>query len=257
MREGRIIQSQDQHGGSTALEIFDDLEGLSRAGAALFITEAKRAVEVSGRFTVALAGGSTPRRTYELLAEPPLREKVAWAPVHIFWGDERCVPLDDPRSNEHMARLALLDRVPIPSDHIHPIACLSDPAKSATDYETALHEAFPGGTARFDLIFLGLGEDGHTASLIPGDPALGEHERWTAAVVSKDPGRVTLTYTVLNQGSIVAFLVSGATKSDALRQVLEDTNAADSLPAARVRPVNGILRFLVDAPAASRLTNRT
>ena len=239
------------------MEVFDDLEALSHAAAALFVTEAKRAVEVNGRFTVALAGGGTPRRTYELLAEPPLREEVEWASVHMFWGDERCVSQDDPRSNERMARLAFLDRLPIPSDHIHPFSCLSDPAKAATAYENALHEAFTGGTPRFDLIFLGLGEDGHTASLIPGDPAVDERGRWTAPVESKDPGRVTLTYVVLNQGSIVAFLVSGADKGEALRQVLEDSNAANSLPAARVRPVNGILRFLVDASAASRLAYRT
>ncbi|OGO69967.1 MAG: 6-phosphogluconolactonase [Chloroflexi bacterium RBG_19FT_COMBO_62_14] len=238
------------------VEIFDDLEALSHAAAALFVTEAKRAVEVSGRFTVVLAGGSTPRRTYELLAEPPLREQVEWASVHIYWGDERCVPPDDPHSNEHMARQALLDRVPIPSDHIHPFSCHSDAAKAATDYEDALREAFTGGTPRFDLIYLGLGEDGHTASLIPGDPALDEHERWTAAVESKDPGRVTLTYAVLNQGSIVAFLVSGANKGDALRQVLDDSNPTNSLPAARVRPVNGILRYLVDTSAASKLAER-
>ena len=256
MRKGRIIQSQDQHGGSPAVEIFEDLEALSRAAAALFITEAKRAVEVSGRFTVALAGGSTPRRTYELLAEPPLREDVEWASVHIFWGDERCVSPDDPRSNENMARLALLDRVPIPSDHIHPISCITGPAKAATGYETTLHEAFPGGAPRLDLIFLGLGEDGHTASLFAGDPALDEHERWTAAVESKHPGRVTLTYAVLNQGSIVVFLVSGANKREALRQVLDDSNATNSLPAARVRPVNGFLRYLVDTSAASGLADR-
>jgi 6-phosphogluconolactonase len=242
------------HDRNVELEVFDDLEALSRAAARMFVTTAESAIAASGRFTVALAGGGTPRRTYELLAEPRTREKVRWEVVHVFWGDERCVPPDDPRSNARMARQALLDRVPLPKENIHPILSMDDPRESAADYEAVLRTSFRETLPGFDLIFLGMGEDGHTASLFPGSPALDEIRGWVAAVPSKDPPRVTLTYPVLNNALIVAFLVSGENKAEALQRVLEGSPAQDSLPAARIWPLNGTIHFLVDRAAASKLS---
>jgi 6-phosphogluconolactonase len=223
---------------------------LSQAAAGLFVITARRAITASGRFTVALAGGGTPRRTYELLAEPRLRDEVRWEAVHVFWGDERCVPPDDARSNARMARLALLDRVPIPTKNVHPMSWMDDPSESAADYEAVLRTSFESKLPGLDLIFLGIGEDGHTASLFPGSPALDENRGWVAAVPSKDPPRVTLTCPVLNNALIVAFLVSGENKAEVLQRVLHPSPADDALPAARIRPVNGSLRFLIDQAAA-------
>ena len=243
--------SQDR---DKVVEIFDDLEGLSQAAAKTFVATANSAVEANGRFTVALSGGGTPRRTYELLAQPRLRDRVRWEAVHVFWGDERCVPADDPRSNVRMAWLALLDHVAIPAEQVHPVLYMVDPRESAADYDATLHLTFDQTLPRFDLVLLGMGEDGHTASLFPGTAALDETERWAAAVESKDPPRVTLTYPVLNNASTVVFLVSGANKADALQRVIDGPSAEESLPAARVNPRQGSLKFLVDRAAAGRLS---
>ena len=164
------------------IEVYPDLESLSRAAAALLVRQANLAVAARGRFSVALAGGATPRRTYELLAAPPLADRAPWDRVHVFWGDERCVPLTDPRSNARLAKEAWLDRVPIPGHQIHPLNCALDPAAAARQYEAQLREFFAGQPPILDLVLLGLGDDGHTASLFPGTTVLAETERWAAAV---------------------------------------------------------------------------
>lgn len=246
----------NSHDRAMKVEIFDDLEGLSRAAAGLFVESATGAVSTGGRFTVALAGGGTPRRAYQLLAEPRLRDQVPWESVHVYWGDERCVPPEDPRSNVRMARRTLLDHVSIPQDQIHPILWLDDPRDSAADYAAVLRTTFEHKLPRLDLILLGMGEDGHTASLFPGTPALTETESWVAAVLTKDLPRVTLTYPVLNNAARVAFLVSGANKAEALHRVIDGSYEIDPPPAARVRPDRGTLRFLIDRDAASQLEAR-
>jgi 6-phosphogluconolactonase len=237
--------------------VYSDLEALSRAAAELFAQRAARAASEGGRFSVALAGGNTPRRTYELLAEPPFRDRVPWQKAHVFWGDERCVPADDPRSNAGMARQALLDRVPIPPVQIHPIDCTQLPADAAARYEDLLHQFF-GPSPRFDLILLGLGENGHTASLFPAAPALREYERWVAEVrvADQDPDRVTFTPPLINQAAMIAFLVSGAAKAQVLRKVLTDPAHATRLPAQLIHPTGGELRWLVDQQAGRLLESR-
>ena len=155
------------------IEVYPDLESLSRAAAALLVKQANLAVAARGRFSVALSGGATPRRTYELLAAPPLVDQAPWDRVHVFWGDERCVPLNDSRSNARLAKEAWLDRVPIPADQIHPLNCAHDPAAAARQYEAQLREFFAGQPPILDLVLLGLGEDGHTASLFPGTRGAG------------------------------------------------------------------------------------
>ena len=237
------------------IAVYADREALGRGAAGLFAQAAVRAVEERGRFAVLLAGGETPRRTYELLAEEPFRSRVPWERLHVFWGDERCVPADDPRNNALMARRALLDRVPIPASQLHPLDCAASPEKGAADYEALLGAFFAGALPSFDLVFLGLGDDGHTASLFPGSTALDERQRWTIATrrPGEEIGRVTATLPLLNRAALVAFLVSGKSKAAVLRQVLAEEGDPRRLPALLVRPAAGELHWLVDRDAASLL----
>ncbi|HXF70791.1 MAG TPA: 6-phosphogluconolactonase [Thermoflexus sp.] len=235
------------------LWIFSDPEALSRAAATLFARRARQAIRRSGRFAVALSGGQTPRQAYEWLARSPCRDAVEWDRVHVFWGDERCVPFEDPRNNARMAFEALLNHVPIPQDQIHPIACADDPKAAAARYERILRDFFGERPARFDLVFLGLGEDGHTASLFPFSPALEEQVRWVVAVEEATPPRVTLTFPLLNQARLVAFLVSGANKAGILREVLRSPPNLRQRPAQGIRPIGGRVLWLVDRAAGSLL----
>lgn len=235
------------------LRIYSDFQALSRAVAEAFADAMARG-PAKGRLSVALAGGSTPRRAYELLAADPLRQEIAWGRVHVFFGDERCVPPTDPRSNERMAREVLLDRVPIPREQIHPIRCGSDSRAEARRYEALLLRWF-GGSPRLDLALLGLGEDGHTASLKPGSAALGERERLVAAVPDRGEGfdRLTLTAPALNGAREVVFAVSGRSKAPALREVLEGHRRPSQFPAQLIHPAGGEPLWLADEAAAALL----
>jgi 6-phosphogluconolactonase len=205
------------------------------------------------RLVVALSGGSTPRRLYELLAAPPRRDRIPWERIHWFWGDERFVPPDHPDSNYRMVREAMLSRVAIPAGNIHPVPTVGlDPEEAARAYEREL-QAVHGGDrlepARplFDVTLLGLGSDGHTASLFPGAAALEERQRWVVAVVGAKPEpRISLTFPTLDSSRNVAFLVAGEGKRAVFARVLAGDRA---LPAARVRPV-GRLWFFLDRAAA-------
>jgi 6-phosphogluconolactonase len=239
------------------IRIYSDFASLSLGAAELFVAKAEAAIKARGRFSVALSGGSTPEKSYETLARKPLRDRVAWSHVHIFWGDERCVPPADPRGNALMAKRALLDHVPIPATHIHPIHCAESPESAARQYEELLRSFLAGGPPRLDLILLGLGENGHTASLFPDTWALREHERWSAAVYVAEQGlyRVTLTPPIINRATSVAFIVSGASKAQVLKEVLEGPRDPMRLPAQLVQPElhGGDVCWLADSEAASRL----
>jgi len=237
------------------IRVYADQEALSRAAAELFADKACRAVSERGRFIVLLAGGETPRRCYEILAEAPVRDLIPWDAVHVFWGDERCVPDDDPRSNAAMARRALLDHVPIPASQIHPITCAGAPREGAAKYGRLLRAYFGGGPPRFDLVFLGLGENGHTASLFPGTAVLEERQRWVAEVYVAEERlhRVTLTAPAINQAALVAFLAAGERKAEVLREVLEGTPDPHRIPARLISPADGKLLWLVDRAAARLL----
>jgi 6-phosphogluconolactonase len=232
---------------------------LSHAAAKLFAEEARRAVEARGRFCVLLSGGETPRRAYEILSQQPLRDIVPWAQVHFFFGDERYVPPEDPLSNARMARQALLDHVPVPAAHIHSIPYFSSPLESAVKYEDLLHAFFTNGPPRFDLVFLGLGENGHTASLFPGTTAIEERERWVTEVFVEEQGlyRITLTVPVFNRAALVAFIVAGGGKALILRDVLEGVMDPHRIPAQLIKPVSGTLLWLVEREAARLLERCT
>ncbi len=234
--------------GAAKLEVAADPEALARL-AADRILALSRATE--GAVAISLSGGSTPRPLYRLLVETPYREALPWPRLHWFWGDERFVPWEDPESNYRMAREALFDHAPVPPQNIHAIATTGTPAEAARAYERRL-KAFYGsqtldrGRPLFDLMLLGLGEDGHTASLFPGSPVLDERARWVAEVEGSRPEtRLTLTYPVLESSRLTVFLVAGKGKAGILKRALAGDTA---LPAARLRP-RGELVWLVDAAA--------
>lgn len=229
---------------SAHIEVGADLEAVARR-AAEWITDLARAGE--GRFTIALSGGSTPRRLYQLLAAPPFRDVLPWPRIHWFWGDERVVPWDHPDSNYGMAHAALLAHVPAPPQNVHGIATAGEPEAAARAYERVLKSYYGADRldpARplFDVQLLGLGADGHTASLIPGTPVLDERERWVAEVAHGRPeARITLTYPALESSRHTAFLVAGADKRGALARVLEGDR---TLPAGRLEPQGDLTWFL-------------
>jgi 6-phosphogluconolactonase len=201
---------------------------------------------------VALAGGGTPRRTYELLAEPPHRAAVPWGLCQVFFGDERCVPPDHADSNHRMAREALLSRVPIPPAQVHRIRGEAEDADAEAARAEAELRAALGPAPRLDLAVLGMGPDGHVASLFPGSPALAEERRLALAVVAAKPPprRITLTLPALCAAEAALFLVAGAEKAERVAEVL--SGRAPDLPASRVRPAGESI-WLLDAAAASRL----
>jgi ribose 5-phosphate isomerase len=238
------------------VQVVADSAALARAAAEHIVRSAGEAIAARGRFVLALSGGSTPRAAYAGLALPPLAGGVDWERVHLVWGDERCVPPDHPDSNYRMAREILLDRVPIPPKQIHRIPGEPSPTAAAEGYERLLRSLV--GESGIDLVLLGLGADGHTASLFPGRPAVRERVRWVVADEAGDGGsRITLTPAAFDRARAVLFLVEGADKAETVREVLEGPKTPDRLPAQAVRPARGRLSWLVDRAAGSRLCRVT
>ena len=246
-----------------AVHLVPDADALYRAGAAEFVRLADEAVMAKGSFTVALSGGATPKGLYGLLAtDPRLRGQVRWDQIHVFWGDERHVPPTDAESNYRMAHEALLSKGPIPPAHVYRIKSEApDASHAADDYEQTLRGFFrvsAGQLPRFDLVFLGLGPEAHTASLFPGTKALHEMQRlvvstWVGKFFTE---RITLTPPVLKHAACVIFLVSGDDKALPLKAVLEGPYEPEQLPAQLIRPEHGRLLWLVDRDAASLLRAR-
>jgi 6-phosphogluconolactonase len=235
------------------LEVLANPEALANRVADWLLAAALGAHEP---FAVALSGGSTPRRLYELLASPPYRESFPWARTHWFWGDERFVPHDSARSNYRMAREAMLARAPVPPANVHPVPTEGPtPDAAALSYERELKRFYGASTLApdrplFDVTFLGLGPEGHIASLFPGTAILQERTRWVGAVIGAEAEpRITLTYPALESSRQVAFLVTGAAKRAVLEQLLRGD---PDLPAAHLHPVHGTLRLFVDRAAAPR-----
>jgi 6-phosphogluconolactonase len=230
---------------------------LARQAAAEFTKVAQLSLRDKGRFTVALSGGSTPRALYSLLATPEFSRQISWPQVHLFWGDERCVPADHPDSNYRMVCESLLAKIEIPPVNIHRMAGEKDPLTAAAEYEQELRTAFqlaPGAFPRFDLILLGLGDDGHTASLFPGSDALKETQRLVVAnyVAKFNAHRLTLTFPVLNHGAAVIFLVAGANKAPVVKEILRDDRQPAPFPAAQIQPLDGRLVWLLTGDAAPK-----
>ena len=243
--------------------IVEDLQALSRTAAELFVTRADAVLKEKPFFTVALSGGSTPKDLYTQLASGRgIRNKIEWQKVHFFWGDERHVAPDHPQSNFRMANDAMLTSLPLAPQNIHRIPSEdTDADRAARRYEQELIRFFQlraNQYPRFDLIWLGLGSDGHTASLFPQSAALTEKKRLVAAnwVEKIQSHRITMTPAVLNHAECIIFLVSGAHKAGSLKQVLEGGDRAEQLPAQLIQPLHGKLYWLIDRAAAGELEHK-
>jgi 6-phosphogluconolactonase len=238
------------------LLIFPHRDELYQTAAGMFVQFARQAVKQNGRFTVALSGGGTPQPLYRLLSQPPFRDEVPWENTHLFWGDERLVSPNDRESSYGMTARLLLNHVPIPPAHVHRARGEMDAVTAVTDYTTQLAELSPPWP-RFDLILLGMGHDGHTASLFPGPIHQQEQSGPVMAVTAQYDGRpaqrITFTPRLINDAHHILFLVTGANKASALRAVLAGDYNPELWPAQRIRPGDGDVIWLVDMAAASSI----
>jgi 6-phosphogluconolactonase len=237
------------------ITVCDDEEELAGAAADLFVARSEQALIRRGRFLVALSGGATPRRLYELLASPSYCDRVDWKRTEIFWVDEHCVPPDHPDSNYRMANELLLSKVPLEEKQVHRIRGEEDPELAAKIYGIEVSAYMPRSLHTFDLAVLGMGIDGHTASLFPGDPALSVTEQVAVAVVPKGQQhqRITITMPVLNNVVTALFLVAGPEKAATVREILDEGNPK-GYPAGLVFPARGELFWYLDSNAASLLS---
>ncbi len=234
------------------VRVFDDLAALSRAAAEAAADTLARAARAEGRCALVLSGGSTPRTMYQLLASE-WRDRIPWAVLHVFWGDDRYVPHDDARSNYRMAKETLLDYVQLPPSNVHPMPTYTaDPGLAAHRYEVTIREYFAGGSPRFDLVLLGLGEDAHTASLFPGSPALTERTRWVVPVTApaEPPVRLTLTLPALAHAGAIYVLAAGPEKAQAFAHAMAAASDPALYPAAAVRRLATPVTWWVDEQAA-------
>ena len=242
------------------LHTYKNVEALSEAVAkwiADFITET---LKKQSRFTISLSGGSTPQRLHKILAASPYKEQIDWSKLHIFWGDERAVPFEDSRNNAKMAYDTLLNFVPVPASQIHVMRTDLGPEESAIEYEKILHQYFDKTLAgspstSFDLVLLGMGDDGHTLSLFPGTEVIHEERAWVKAffLPAQDMYRITLTRPIVNRAARVAFLAAGAGKAHALHEVLKGVYNPDLYPSQTIKPSPGELHWFVDEAATAEL----
>jgi 6-phosphogluconolactonase len=246
------------------LHVYKNADELSQAVAKWIADDIAATLKRQDRFTIALSGGSTPKLLHKILAAAPYKDQIDWSKLHIFWGDERDVPFTDDRNNAKMAFDTLLNFVPVPPYHIHKMRTDIAPEASAAEYETILHHYFDatlaGGTGAapphsFDLVLLGMGDDGHTLSLFPGTAAVHEEKAWTIAYFLKaqEMYRITLTKTIVNRAARVAFLTTGTGKAHALKEVLKGAYNPDLYPSQEIKPVPGELHWFVDEAAAAGL----
>ena len=232
------------------------VDELSEKVAGWLVEQVNEVLKKKDRFTIALAGGNTPKKLYSLLASDRYKDKIDWNRMHFFFGDERFVPFDDERNNAKMAHLALLDRVPVNPKNIHVIQTVGpEPEESAADYDQLLHAFFDDQPNTFDLVLLGLGNDAHTLSLFPGYPVIKENKKWVSAfyLQSQEMYRVTLTPPVVNKAARVAFLVSGGDKAASLYHVVSSEHDPALYPAQIIQPFSGGLYWFIDEAAAADL----
>ena len=259
------------------LNISQNIEELNWQFAEWIISYANDVLQKQGRFTIALSGGSTPKKLYQLLATDEFKNKIDWTKLHVFWGDERYIPFNDDRNNAKMAFDTLLNHVPVPSSQIHIMQTNITADESASEYEKLLKQYFPEAASykfgdlsdntgnsdqsisnspkTFDLVLLGLGDNAHTLSLFPGEEIIHEKNNWVKSVFVKEVNmqRITLTAPVVNLSGAVSFLVSGQEKADAVSHVLLNDCIPDMYPAQVIKPLNGELYWFLDEAAATRL----
>lgn len=238
------------------LHVYKDGEALSQAAAKWIALRIGATLTSQDRFTIALSGGSTPKRLHQILAQAPYKEQIDWSKLHIFWGDERAVPFEDSRNNAKMAYDTLLNFVPVPPAQIHVMRTDIDPEASAAAYEKILHQYFDNTPFSFDLVLLGMGDDGHTLSLFPGMEIVHEEKAWAKAfyLPAQSMSRITLTKTIVNKSAAVAFLTAGTAKAHALKEVLRGAYNPDLYPSQEIKP-SGELHWFVDEAAAASITS--
>lgn len=239
-----------------AIHIYDSAQDVATAIGAWICDLIEERLKKNPRFSFVLSGGNTPRSLYQLLAIPPYFDKIAWDRLDFFWGDERFVPFEDERNNARMAFDSLLNHVPVSSDQIHPMETSISPADSVKQYNQLLREYFLANQVKgFDLVLLGMGDDGHTLSLFPGTSVVNENEAWVNEfyLASQQMHRITLTKVLVNQSAFIAFMATGTGKAHALREVLEGEYQPNLYPSQVIKPANGELHWFVDKPAASAL----
>ena len=237
------------------LHISKDIEALSQSFADWLVAYIKEVLAKRDRFTIALSGGSTPKKLYQLLASDNYSEQISWERLHFFWGDERYVPFTDDRNNAKMAFDELLDHVPVVKKQVHVIQTDIDPQESAAAYEKLLHPYFDNQPHSFDLVLLGLGDNAHTLSLFPGYEVVMEHKKWVLGFYLKEQEmyRITLTAAVVNLAARVAFLVSGGDKAAAVYHIIASEHDPGLYPGQIVQPFNGELYWFCDEAAAADL----
>jgi 6-phosphogluconolactonase len=243
------------------LHVYADANQLSQAAAQWITDLISTTLKKRDRFTIALSGGSTPKALHRLLAAPPYKNQIDWSKMHIFWGDERAVPFEDDRNNAKMAYETLLNFVTVPASQIHVMRTDIGPDESAAEYEKVLHQYFdstPGASSlpnSFDLVLLGMGDDGHTLSLFPGMPIVHEEKAWAKAfwLPAQDMYRITLTKTIVNKAAHIAFMTTGPGKAHALKEVLKGAYNPDLYPSQEIKPAGGDLHWFVDEAAAAQL----
>ena len=237
--------------GKTVL-IWKDLEAISVAAAHFFVTECNRCIQENGKFVVALSGGNTPKKLYELLASPEFTRNIPWRRVFLFWSDERFVPHTDAESNYRMVKESLLEGIDIPAKNVFPVPVNKAPASAALQYEKRILNFFKALSPTFDFLLLGVGEEGHTASLFPGSELLKERRRWVKEVwvPQKQTHRITLTLPIINKARQILFLVSGKEKAPVISKVLAKKSTGDLMPVQMVKPINGNTIWMLDEEAA-------
>ena len=237
------------------LHIFDDKEIMSDQLALWIVNLVQDTLKKQELFTLVLSGGSTPKLLFQKLASDQYKSKIDWKRIHLFWGDERVVPFDDDRNNAKMAYDMLINHIDIPAGQVHIMRTDIDPNVSAGEYEKLLHTFFDNKSESFDLVLLGMGDDGHTLSLFPGSPIIKEHEHWVNSVYNEQQKmyRVTLMPAIVNKASNVVFMVDGAKKATVLQQVLEGEYQPEKLPSQLIKPLTGKLHWFLDKAAATEL----
>jgi 6-phosphogluconolactonase len=235
------------------LEVFPTIDDLNIAAAKFIVDIANKAIAEKGKFIISFSGGHTPVKLYSILAKHPFREQIEWKKTFIFWGDERCVPLDDAQNNAHEAKVTLLDKVKIPPSNIHVIPVNLTPAEAANKYELEIKDFFGNEPMQFDLVLLGLGENGHTASLFPGAKILKEQAEGVREVFVEEEkmSRITMTAPLINQAHHILFLVTGDKKAEILENVMWVPYQPEKYPAQLIKPVHGDLRWFADSTAAT------
>ena len=237
------------------LHTYKNADALSQGVAEWMSQYITRVLMQQDRFTIALSGGSTPQKLHKVLASSPFKEKIDWSKIHFFWGDERAVPYEDERNNARMAFETLLDLVPVKKEQIHLMRTDIEPEAAAREYEAILHKYFDASGNTFDLVLLGMGDDGHTLSLFPGTEIVHEKDAWTKSFYLKQQSmyRISLTAPVVNLSSAVAFLVTGKNKAQTLKQVLNGSYQPEKFPSQLIKPLKGELHWFMDEDAAAAL----